>query len=236
MKNAESDVTAKPKRRWYQFSLRAMLVVLTFLCFPLGWLAYERNVVRRRDAAVAASKTLGGRLEFDPSEHSRPAWLRPLLGDDAAGEAVSASFTGTKVTDEDLAYVARLKRLKVLYLCDTQVTDAGLAHLSGLTKLEELVLRQTQVTDAGLVHLAGLPKLERLYLNRTNVRDAGLKHLSKLTELRTLDLADTQVTDAGLAHLTGLTELRFVWLDRTGVTDVGFGELRKTLPKFQLAR
>jgi hypothetical protein len=29
-------MTAKPKRRWYQFSLKALLVVLTLLCLGPG--------------------------------------------------------------------------------------------------------------------------------------------------------------------------------------------------------
>ena len=32
----------KPKRRWYQFSLKTLLVVMTLLCVgPGGYVAYE---------------------------------------------------------------------------------------------------------------------------------------------------------------------------------------------------
>src|SRR5262245_12117282 len=51
---AKPAVSEKPKRRWLQFSLRTMLVVMTLASVGLGWLAYERNEVRKRQEAIAA--------------------------------------------------------------------------------------------------------------------------------------------------------------------------------------
>jgi hypothetical protein len=79
---------AAPKRRWYQFSLKAMLVVTALASVPFAWLGYERNEVRKRATAIAIIENLAGVVRFDQSRLFRPAWLRPLLGDNSAGEVV----------------------------------------------------------------------------------------------------------------------------------------------------
>ena len=55
----------KRKRRWFQFSLRTlMLMMLVFGC-GLGWLAYEwtRNAKGRAD--IVAIRNFGGKVSFD---------------------------------------------------------------------------------------------------------------------------------------------------------------------------
>ena len=41
---------AKPKRRWYQFSLRTFFVLVTLVCVGFGWLGWQLRIVwDRRD-------------------------------------------------------------------------------------------------------------------------------------------------------------------------------------------
>ena len=92
-----------------------------------------------------------------------------------------------EITDEGLAHLKGLTKLKELSLASTKITDAGLVHLKGLTKLKELGLASTKITDAGLVHLKGLSKLELLYLKETEITDAGVKDLKEaLPDCRTI--------------------------------------------------
>src|SRR5436190_10979545 len=60
MQPAESAVNDKPKRRWYQFSLLTMLVVLTLTSVPLGYIAWEREECRRGTSICAQITKLGG--------------------------------------------------------------------------------------------------------------------------------------------------------------------------------
>jgi hypothetical protein len=199
-------VTAKPKRRWYQFSLRTLLVVMTLASCFLGWLTYERNTVRKRAVAIATIQELGGIVKFDRAQPFRPHWLRPLLGDNSPGEVVEVNMQAAKIRDADLAHVARMTKLKQLYLYNSPITNRGMTHLAGLKELKGLRLDGTQVTDAGLVHLADLQKLEHL------------------------DLYNTQVTNDGLTHLAGLQKLRGLRVNKTRVTDQGVHKLKKSLP------
>ena len=45
----------KPKRRWFQFSLKSLGVLVALICVGLAWLAYERSVVQERREAIAGS-------------------------------------------------------------------------------------------------------------------------------------------------------------------------------------
>jgi hypothetical protein len=41
-----------PKRRWYQFSLRTMFVVMTLACAVLAWMGYSLNWIKQRHEAL----------------------------------------------------------------------------------------------------------------------------------------------------------------------------------------
>lgn len=123
------------------------------------------------------------------------------------------------LTDEGLAHLAALPRLRMLYIMSGKITDNGMKHFERLTELEELWLGSAKITDAGVAHLKGLRNLRKLNLGHTKIADAGLTHLKRLSHLEELDLNDTTITDAGLAHLSGLNNLkrlnlrdREVWL------------------------
>ena len=233
---AEPAMKGKPKLRWYQLSLRGLLLATGVICPLLAWLAYERNEVQKQEAAIAAIKKLGGYAEFSEEKPSRPDWLRTLLGDKSPGEVVKVGFTGSPATDADLSHIAGLTELTFLNLEDSPITDAGLIHLKNLTKLKLLILDGTQVTDAGVVHLADLAELEQLKLNETQVSDAGLVNLKKLSNLRYVNLRLTQVTDAGLVNLAGLTKLELLDVHSTKVTYQGVWELQQVLPNVEIRR
>jgi hypothetical protein len=169
-----------PKRRWFQFSLRTLLLVMLVACLGLAPIAYEQHKAIRQQAAVAAIQKLGGRVEYDRSLPSRSAWLRVLLGDDSYRNATGLDLSQTQVTDADLEYVRELPQLRWLAVSETMATDAGLAHLSGLTRLQNLNLGETQVTDAGLVHLHRLLQLRVLSVQRTPVTESGVTSLQGL--------------------------------------------------------
>jgi len=132
----------KPKRRWFQFSLRTLLVFVVVVGIGFGWLGSKlQRAGKNREAAaevqrVAAEiESLGGMvgMEFPKPPPNR---LEKLFGDPVG-----------------VPHLKRLTDLQSLSLIGTQVTDAGLEHLEGLTNLERLRLANTQVTDEGAIKL-----------------------------------------------------------------------------------
>jgi len=203
---------AKPKLRWYQYSLASLFVLMTVAAIGCSWFACKMVEANKRKEAVETVEELRGAVwydyEFDAddnrignAEPPGPAWFRNLVGVDFLANVVWVDLGDARVTDGGLMHLKRLTNLKLLYICNTQVSDAGLKHLQGLTNLRKLHLSRSQVTDAGLKHLRGMTKLEQLWLVGTQVSDAGLEHLKGLENLNELNLRNTQVTDAGAQKL-----------------------------------
>ena len=73
--------TSKPRRRWFQYSLRTLLVLMLLACIGMGWIAVKLQQVRRERAAVAAIEGLGG---------GWGTWSRPkTLGYESCSETIS---------------------------------------------------------------------------------------------------------------------------------------------------
>src|SRR6266568_4741126 len=105
---------------------------------------------------------------------------------EAAPEAAARDYLaglGQRYTPKELAETT------ALVLKDLPVTDDGLAHLQRLGKLRFLSLEGSRVTDAGVARFLEFPRLDVLDLARDQITDAALEHLGKLTRLRGLGLA-----------------------------------------------
>ena len=233
----------RPKRRWYQYSLRTLFVVMTLVAIACSWYAYEMNEAAKRRAAIVEIEKLGGVVVYDDSSDpsglgESPAWyslLRKLHGDEHLGNALAVDLMHRDtVTDAGVVNLKGLTKLRRLRLYSLQITDAGLANLKGLTNLEYLWIGGPQVADAGLVHLKGLTKLEELGFVNTQITDAGLVHLKDSTKLERLNLVGTEITDAGLVNLKGLTKLKELWIGGTQITDEGLKKLQEVLPNCEI--
>jgi hypothetical protein len=202
----------KRKRRWFQFSLRTLLIGVTLLAVLLGVISFRAN---RQRMAVEAIKKLDGKVAYDFETNEEgwdvrddarppgPNWLRNLIGVDYFATVVAVKINTTKDTDDgSVAVIRELPHLRSLVLTGPNVTDSTLDHLKGLIELRGLYLFGTQVTDAGLGQLENLSGLEILHLRGSNkITDAGLRHLRKLTRLEFIDLAGTAVSEAGMQDL-----------------------------------
>jgi hypothetical protein len=158
-------IAAAMFRRRVQFGLRALLAFVTLSALVCGWLSVRIKEARQQAKVVATLQEklhgavyydwgVNGRDElcFNPEPHV-PALLEKLLGIDFFGDVQGYELKGVQVTDEALAGIDGLPRLKVLWLISNQITDAGLSHLEGLSDLRYLDLVHTKTTDEGLEKL-----------------------------------------------------------------------------------
>jgi internalin A len=113
---------------------------------------------------------------------------------------------GTQMTDKSMPVMASLPGLETLYLApkDDAITDEGLASLSKLTKLRHLSVYSKKLTQDSYRHLAGLTELEELATGN-DLGDVALKHMQGMKKLRVLSIGSTKagqgLTDEGLASL-----------------------------------
>lgn len=225
----------KRKRRWCQFSLRTLMIVMVIVAIPCAWLGKKIDRKRREREIVSSIEALKGRVLFDyqewpanlRSEPFGPAWLRSFLGDDFFSEIQLVDFVDCPVADSQLISLRELPHLKRLWLTRTKVTDYGLAILRDLSELQTLDLSQTDITDAGLANLKQLTGVQQLLLAGTKITDAGLVNLKDMAQMTHLNLDGTHVTDAGLAKLASMRELQTLDLGGTRITDRGLGGLKE---------
>jgi hypothetical protein len=151
-----------PSRRWFQYRLRTLLIVMLVVSLGMGWVMKERRrIAARRDAL----KTAGFDELFIPNVLLKPRWREHqaswsiiLLGGNWPEFAMAISCRSDGTTDADLVHLVELTQLQELHLSGTRVTDAGLMHLRRLTQLQWLYLDGTQATDTGVARLqAALP-------------------------------------------------------------------------------
>jgi hypothetical protein len=195
-----------PKRRWFQFRLRTLLVGVLVLSFAMSKLAVRLEKARHNQqiyAEYCKQEAMLKSLQADIGYtvlHPPTNWLDHVVGD--PGEYYIYKVGGRDTfDDDDLLRVKPLARLEELILRDTQVSDVGLENIRSFERLKIVDLRNTNVTDAGLEHLEGLTNLWDLSLNNTQVTDIGLEHLKGFTDLWSLSLKNTQVTPEGVQKL-----------------------------------
>jgi Leucine-rich repeat (LRR) protein len=223
----------KRKLRWYQFSLRTLLIVVTLFAVACSWFAVKMGQARRRREAVEAIKRAGNDLlyeyqvdqsgnEIPNAQPSIPNWLTGLFGEDLFYDVVYVHLW-RQLPEGRLECLRDLRQIRYIHIEELYISDADLENLEGLAQLRNLEIWDTMgLTDAGLAHFEGLKRLEGITLANTKVSDAGLAHLSGLTELDTLCLQNASFPGSGLDHVRKLPKLQFLSLNGAKLTDDGW--------------
>jgi hypothetical protein len=193
-----------PRRHWFQFSLRSLLVLALLVGVGASLLVrYERSF-RVQDEAAERLREIGATVQTGPGA---PDWIRRLFGQGRFQSVVMVHLEHRKFLSQDLASLEDLPDLERLYLAGSSVDDQGLTHVRELKKLRRMSLWRTKVTDDGMANLAGLTRLEALDVHRTQLTDKCLAHLSRMSRLRKLRF-DFHLTDRGLRRLAALPSLQ----------------------------
>ncbi len=115
----------KPCRRWFQYSLRSFLILLTALAV---WLGFVVNRAREQREAVKEIEAVGGNviydwelsylpaaspIDLDPDAISPgPGWLRRLVGDEFFQDVGVVFLAGPEASA--LSAIPHLQRLRAL--------------------------------------------------------------------------------------------------------------------------
>ena len=121
----------KPRRRWWQYSLRTFFVVLTVLCMCFCWIAWRVHRANEQKKAVEWVEKLGGFVFYDyeldkngikiyDPKPPGPKWLVQFLGIHYFQEVSTVSLARP---------LAILTSLQELYLRHTQVSKEQVEKL-----------------------------------------------------------------------------------------------------------
>jgi len=107
-----------------------------------------------------------------------------------------------------------------------ELTDDDVAKLAGLTKLRTLALTNSGITDNAVRTIVeSFPDLVRLNLaSNSRLTDASAREIAKLKELEVLNLLFCDFGEFGMMHIARLPKLRA--LDIKGNFKIGNGGLR----------
>ena len=204
---------------------------------PLMWVSLYDCKIFSRDMAKALAAMPSLRNVSVTGVNTERGWVEDLCQNRDLGHL---EFAGSNVTDEDLAYVAKLKNVRHVSLHGTNVTAAGVKKIADAHPKAEIrwegpdrKAAEYVLSVGGLISLDGggefktaadLPKtpfqLRICNLNgNKKLTPEGLANFAGCKNLSVLYLAETGLTDAGLATFKDGVKLTDLALNDTAVTD-----------------
>ena len=187
------------KRRWYQLSLRTLMLLVILSAFGSDWLYNELHYYRANADAIESLTARRVGVESIPGPLGQ---LWRFCGYNSTQLVERVKYNGSGINDEDMRHLKELRDLKELDLNHTVITDVTLAHLTNKRCLNTLHIAGTRISDSGLQHLSHLSRLQYLDLSHNkDVTDEGLTHLKRLRNLSNLRLLSTRVTATGAQEL-----------------------------------
>jgi hypothetical protein len=228
----------RPKRRrWCQFSLRTLLVVMLVISSAVGLVGIRLQRARRQKEAVVAIRRLEGTVDYRAD--SMPVMVRnfaePWLGRDFFDSVVEAQvdLRAADTTEGQLAAwnaiadLPQLSKLEVHYPLRYPRSRFNIGPIRRLSKLRHLKFRDAEIAGDDFLPLTGMPALETLDLSHNQIADGAWRHLAGIPRLDTLNASYSFVTDDGAAQLAQCRHLRHLVLTRANVTDRGAAELAR---------
>jgi hypothetical protein len=134
----------------------------------------------------------------------------------------AANFDKSDTTDEGVAQLAGMPRLRAISTSETMVSGDCLKSLSSCPSLSMMRFGAIQLKNESLRYLKDLKALKRLVVNRCGIDSQGVKYIAMCPALEQLDISNNpRISDADVLKLKVLKRLEYVNLRDTGVTIQG---------------
>ncbi len=236
--NTPMSTTSKPRRRWFQFRLRTLLVLMFLFCLVVGGLVVPPMQRARKQRTVAdAIERLGGSVTWSSGNRARQAlgsvWLRRLLGYDDSAQ--KASFVFSKYPMEHLAVESRgpawLRKLPGydLFAQPTSVViynNAAIEYLAELPHILKLQLGGGWSDKTDLEYLDEMSRTEETFCQDMHFPSDVMSKLNKPSRRQIPSVDNTPVTGTELKHIQGLTRLQSLDLRGAQVNDAELEHLK----------
>jgi len=220
---------AKPRRRWFRFSLRGLLLLVAMMSIPLGWIGCRLERAKEQESALRDIGPWAG-LTYVVPDWLPDSFRTPTVFGANFFDVTELDLIGNRTTNDQLISLARLPKLRSLRLDSRLVTDDGIMQLSRLKELRSLSITAPQVTDAGLLALGRLKNLENLRLDGDTyqVTIVAVERLRQdlpqceiIRDPPRLQLESKSITDAELANIPGIGNVESLLLITPEITDSG---------------
>ncbi|WP_342086869.1 c-type cytochrome domain-containing protein [Dyadobacter sp. OTU695] len=154
---------------------------------------------KQKESAIATLKVAPAK-EADIQALRKAGLIVNTLSQDQNLLEVSA-VNAPQFSDKDIALLLPVaEQVTWLKLGGTKITDNGLKEIARLKNLTKLHLEHTGITDQGIAQIKALPHLEYLNIIDTKIGDVGLKSIATLKGLRSIYVWQSAVTDSAVAQ------------------------------------
>jgi hypothetical protein len=242
-----------PRRRWFRYSLRTMLIVTTLLGV---WFARAAENARKQERAVKAIEAGGGTVGYHwcdgpwtgTPQPPGPEWLRKLVGPHFF-DTVTSVRLAVLLGDPDKRFadiapsLADLPSLRTLSLFRVKMEADEFAMLAKYSRAAYLNCDGMELSDESAAELAKATSLERIGMYDAVISDRGVSEFTHLPRLEMFSLQcrhiespvsgsiETErkygITDASAAAFLEFPRLRSLSLAYTQFTDSGVATLSK---------
>jgi hypothetical protein len=177
----------KLKRRWGQFGLRTLFVLMTLAAICLGLFAYRLERARRQAAAVGKfQRVAGGMIGYRVGGNT-------AFVDDPSIAAYINDGTSSTIN------FAQVSHSRPLYMPEWLERRLGIDFFGDVI---EVTSGHYLGGDEDLADLQSFPRLERVdFMCAPRVTDEALPHLTKLRHLKYVRLGGANISADGIARL-----------------------------------
>jgi len=236
---------SRPQRRWFQYSLRTFLLIVTLICVWLGW---RITAARQQRLAVAAVRELGSGIEYDFDKNdqevdrhpSEPAWLMSIFGVDFFHDVVDVDLTeGSTPKPKDFdslrPHLRYFPRLQYIVLSHCKFDDRDFQYLASFQDLRGLWLRnEAQIGGVGFRFVTNLKRFNWLMMEDVPITDEGVEEIKNVASLEQLYLQNARVTDASIESLVKPAKLNVLDVRGTSISSDGVRRLHELRPNMDI--
>jgi hypothetical protein len=240
--------------RWFRFSLRTLLVLITLISLVLG--CYIVRVRNEQQAALTINEASGAIVYdwqirppgSDPAVESTPpgpAWIRKFLGPHWLDRIVEVRLNENSNPDKKNRFalvsphLEKLQLLRSLQLYGENCGNFDFQLLGRLRQLEELTLyKKTEITQDDAAALAAATHLRELHIKSAKISAKALSELAAMPNLEELDIdcfyfepstgkttKQYQLGDDAAEVLANFPKLRSLMVFQTQIRDKGLAAL-----------
>lgn len=220
-----------PRSRAFTYQLPFGAIALLAILAVLLWSVINRArthraipELQRLKASIVrmSGRPLGGSIDVGvklSGQHIDDGALEKAVGlIRTSGIACrTLQLVDTRITDDGLSELKRLKHLTNLTLDQSLVIGHGFRHIKHLDDLTKFTLSMDPKGHPRVADLADLPHIKWLTLR---IPDSQLDKVPSLS-FPSLCIMGDDITDEGLAHIAGLDNLRGLYLEGCPITDHG---------------
>ena len=204
------SASTNSRRRWFQFSLRTLLFLISALSLLFGFCRSLNRAHQQRDAVLAV-RAAGGVILYEDqfgadgnfnarAEPAAPEWLRNLLGDDFFRTPAGVDNWNRESSADWFDFNAR-----------RELSDASERALCRLPTIKRLNFVGTSLSHGRLLVIESLNQLEELDLTERHLSDEECQQLAKVLsrpDRRPLNSKPSSISSAGSTISGGWTATR----------------------------